>query len=151
MNELCRKARVQYDERRETLIARRYKDKAQANIAREKWKLFDAIVFEMADSFSLLPSSTDCVMHASWELASYDYVLSSRLGPRNDEIGHWATKLWERIQEKCDVLIPDLMAWDHLASVLWQGVDPRLGRPHRVSARTPESPSTEKESLKDSQ
>ncbi len=147
MDDTFRKARAEYDERRESLIAARYEDVAQADFVREKWEQFDAIVFEMANSFSLLPDSSHCVMLASWELACYEYVLSSRLGPEKHEIGQWASRLWERICEKCNVLIPDLMAWHHLAHVLWQDIDPRLDQPHRAFLRTPKTAPSERESL----
>ena len=147
MDDTFCKARGEYDERRDSLIAARYKDVAQANIVRDKWEQVDEIVFEMANSFSLLPNSSDCVMQASWELASYDYVLSSRLGPEKGEIGQWASRLWERISEKCNVLIPDLMAWHHLANVLWQDIHPILDRPHPASPRTPKAGPSEKKSL----
>ena len=148
MDDSFRRARGEYNERRDSLIAARYKDAAQTNIVRDKWKQFDEIVFEMAHSFSLLPDLSDCVMRASWELASYDYVISNRLGPaEKNEIGQWASRLWERIWEKCNVLILDLMAWHNLANVLWRGVDPRLDPLHTPSPRPPRTKASEKESL----
>lgn len=120
MDETFLSERSRYDVQRKLIIQQNLSDPNKQAQAENQWEAYDKVVYELTSYFGLLPQYTNCVIDAAWELATFTFVLSKQLFPRDiSDIEHWALKFWERILEKCRTPLLDISMWHELAVELW--------------------------------
>ncbi|MEW6178806.1 MAG: hypothetical protein AB1522_02650 [Chloroflexota bacterium] len=145
MDETFLLERSRYDEQRKLIIQQNLSEPNKQAQVESQWEAYDKVVYGLTSYFGLLPQYTACVVDAAWELATYTFLLSRKLFPRDiSDIEHWALKFWERIIEKCRTPPLDISVWHKLAVELWTPLIQALPSQEEATSKKPTPPDEKK-------